>query len=65
MSNVADNYQEMCKRLDAKYSNVSKLVDSILSDVKKLPPISANPLDVLNMINIVEKAWRAEIIRSN
>ena len=56
--NVGDNYGDMWERLDAKYGNVRRLVDTILSDVKKLQQNSGDPSDALKMINIVEKAWR-------
>ena len=56
--NVGDDYDEMWRRLDMKYGNVGKLVDSILSDVKRLSSSSNRPEDTLKMINTVEKAWR-------
>lgn len=56
--NVGDNYRDMWDRLDAKYGNVRRLVDTILSDVKKLQKNNGDPSDALKMINIVEKAWR-------
>lgn len=58
VSAVSDDYEEMWNRLDMKYGNIGKLVDAILSDVKKLPPNSNSSSDVLKMINTVEKAWR-------
>ena len=58
VNNVGDVYAEMWKRLDMKYGNIGKLVDPILSDVKKLSPNNSHPSEVLKMINTVEKAWR-------
>ena len=47
----------MWQRLDEKYGNIDKLVDSILNDVKKLSR-SSNTTDVIKIINTVEKAKR-------
>ena len=41
-----------------KYGNVGKLVDSILSDVKRLSSSSNRLEDTHQMITTVEKAWR-------
>ena len=37
VSTLGDNAEQIWKRLDQKYGDESKLVDSILSDVKNIP----------------------------
>ena len=56
--NVGDNYLKMWERLDEKYGNVDKLVDTILDDIKKLSHAGKSNTEVVEMINIVEKAKR-------
>lgn len=58
VSNVSNDYNKMWERLDQKYGNVGKLVDAILYDVKRLSRSSNTNSDVLQMINVVEKAKR-------
>ena len=58
ISNVSDNYTKIWDRLDQKYGNISKLVDSILYDVKKLSITEPTDSNVLQMINVVERANR-------
>jgi len=58
ISNVSDNYTKIWDRLDQKYGNISKLVDSILYDVKKLSITEPTDSNVLQMVNVVERANR-------
>ena len=58
VSNVSNDYNKMWDRLDQKYGNISKLVDSILFDVKRLSITEPTDSNVLQMINVVEKANR-------
>ena len=58
VANVGDNYLKMWQRLDEKYGNVDKLVDTILDDIKKLSYAGKSNTEVIEMINIVEKAKR-------
>jgi len=54
---IGDDYDKMWDRLDQKYGNIGKLVDTILYDVKRLAS-SGNVHSMLQMISVVEKAWR-------
>lgn len=58
VSNVGDDYKELWKRLDKKYGDVGKLVDAILFQIKSLPQENAESHSTLNMIKVVEKAYR-------
>ena len=58
ISNVSDNYNKMWDRLDQKYGNINNLVDAILYDVKRLSISEPTDSNVLQMINVVEKANR-------
>ena len=56
--NISDDYDKMWARFDQKYGNIGKLVDTILYDVKRLSSSGNGHSSMLQMINIVEKAWR-------
>jgi len=58
VSNVLDDYEKMWERLDQKYGNTGKLVDAILADVKRISLRDSSNANVLQMINVVEKANR-------
>ena len=58
VANVGDNYGKLWERLDQKYGNVGKLIDAILFQIKNLPSESTNSRATLDMINVVEKAYR-------
>ena len=58
VSNVMDDYERMWERLDQKYGNTGKLVDAILADVKRISLMDSSNANVLQMINIVERANR-------
>lgn len=58
VSHVSGDYNNMWVRLDQKYGNTGKLVDSILADVKRISLRDATNENVLQMINTVEKANR-------
>ena len=57
ISNVSEDYDKIWERLDQKYGNIGKLVDAILSEVKKLSTNRNDQSEILHMANIVEKAW--------
>ena len=44
--------------MEKKYGNVGRLIDTILFDVKNLACSYNNSVDVIKMINIVERASR-------
>ena len=53
-----DNYDLMWSRLDAEYGSPSKIVDFVLSNIKKLKPIpDGNNVMFLELINTVESGW--------
>ena len=56
VDNVDDNMETLWERLDKKYGNCGKLVDTILADIAKAP--RGDGRSTLSMINIVEKAYR-------
>ena len=59
VSTLGDDAEQIWKRLDRKYGDECRLVDSILSDVKKIPICDDDfPRVVLDMITIIEKAYR-------
>ena len=46
-------------RLDAKYGNEGKMIDSIMNDIKGMSRVSdEKPVEVLAMIETIEKAYR-------
>ena len=56
---MLDDQEEVWKRLDNKYGNRRKLVDSILTDIKQLKMCNDDqPLKTLAMIEVIEKAYR-------
>jgi len=58
ISNSIGDYGMMWQRLDHKYGNVGRLIDTILYEIKNLATSYETTEGVLNMINIVEKAAR-------
>ena len=48
----------MWRRLDKKYGDEGKLVDAIMSEIKKLKSVNADPKGTLEMINVIERAHR-------
>ena len=58
VNNIGDNAADVWSRLDQKYGKTGKVVDIILSDVKKLRRNNNSPSDSIRMIAIVEKAFR-------
>ncbi|XP_071519126.1 uncharacterized protein [Panulirus ornatus] len=54
---VDDSFDSMMKRLDARYGNPARLVQSVLNDIKTLKPIPEdNPRKFMDMVSIVERA---------
>ena len=58
VDNLGDDATEMWKRLDNKYNDKSKLVDSIMTEIKQLTSDSGNPTEILQMIKVIERAHR-------
>ena len=56
VDNVDDNLETLWQRLDKRYGNCGKLVDTILADLSKLP--KGDGKQTLLMIKTVEKAFR-------
>ena len=57
---VDGDFDEMFKRLDIKYGKSTKIVDSVLYDLKKLRGI--NDGDTLKFINLVDTTEKAGYI---
>jgi hypothetical protein len=56
VDNIDDNLDTLWARLNKKYGNRSKLVDTILADIAKAP--RGDSRNTLAMIKVVEKAYR-------
>ena len=56
VENCDHNVEEMWRRLDQKYGTKQKLIDNIISDIKRLPQCTSNPQQLLRMINTIEAA---------
>ena len=55
---VDDSFDSMMKRLNDRYGNPSRLVQSVLSDIKTLKPIpEGNPRKFMDMVDVVERAY--------
>ena len=55
-----DDFDEMMNRLDRKYGCSTKLVDSIINDIRKLKKVSDEDHAklLIKMIETVERAWQ-------
>ena len=62
VENVEDNVMLLWQRLDAKYGNVKKYVDLVLTDLSKVSKGDGSA--TLVMINTVEKSYRSGTYRS-
>lgn len=58
INNVSDDYSAMWRRLDQKFGNIRRLVETILAEVKGISPKDASDKTVLKMIDTVEGANR-------
>ena len=58
ISNAMGNYLLMWQRLDKRYGNVGRLIDTILYEVKNLSSSYETSDGIMQMIKIVEKAAR-------
>ena len=56
VDNADDDMSTLWCRLDKRYGNCGKLIDTILSDIAKAPKGDAR--STLAMINVIEKAHR-------
>ena len=52
---IAENVDDMWKRLDKKYGDKGKLIDSIMADIKDIKPLYDDK-SLLNMIKTIDKA---------
>ena len=56
---LGENADEIWKRLDRKYGDEGKLVDSIMTEVKNLSKcMDDDPKGIISMITIIERAYR-------
>ena len=58
VENLGNDVEEIWQRLDVRYGDKGKLVDVIMSKFKTLKRPNERPQEIINMINIVEKAHR-------
>ena len=58
VDSLGDDATEIWRRLDRKYSDRSKLVDSIMAEIKQLPNDSEDPSEIMYMIKTIERAHR-------
>ena len=59
VSSLGDDAGKIWEHLDSKYGDPSKLIDSIMADVKSIPKCSDDcPSEILGMINTIERAHR-------
>ena len=56
VENIEDDVALLWQRLDLKYGNTRKYIDTVLSDISKLS--KGDGMATLNMINMVEKSYR-------
>ena len=56
VENLDHDVNLMWNRLDEKYGEKQKLIDSIIHEIKRLPEISNNPEGLLMMISTIEAA---------
>ena len=55
---VDDDYTEMWKKLDFKYGRPERVVEAVLSDIKKLQRVSSGDTGgFLHMVDVIENAW--------
>ena len=59
IENIGDDFNGIWKRLDEKYGNIGKLIDTIMGEIKDLSMCSMPySVETLNLITIIEKAYR-------
>ena len=56
VENIGDDINEIWARLDKKYGDQGRLIDTILADVKGVPSCKHDDQATLNMIKVVERA---------
>ncbi|KAK4304584.1 hypothetical protein Pmani_023463 [Petrolisthes manimaculis] len=55
---VDDDFYKMIDRLDDKFGNVTKVVDSVLCEIKALKPVpERNNKKLVELVNTVERGW--------
>ena len=55
---VDDDYHKMMDRLDDKFGNVTKVVDSVLCEIRTLKPVpEGNNKKLVELVNTVERGW--------
>ena len=59
VKNVDGNIEDMWRRLDEIYGDISKVIDIIINEIKRLRPIPENDhRKFIELVNIVEKGYR-------
>ena len=56
VENCGEEYLKIWERLDMRYGNIQKLIDTILSDIKSMPGGKDDYISTITMINTVERA---------
>ncbi|XP_064120677.1 uncharacterized protein LOC135225276 [Macrobrachium nipponense] len=55
---VDDDFHKMMARLDEKFGNVTKVVDSVLCEIRALKPVpEGNNKKLVELVNTVERGW--------
>ena len=58
VDNYGDSAVKIWKRLARKYNDKSKMVDSIVTDIKQVSNSTDDPSEILHMIKVIERACR-------
>ena len=57
--NIDDNLEEMWKRLDEKYGEKTKLIDVVMTDLKRLKPLkNKDYVEFIKMVELIERGYR-------
>ena len=56
VENIGDNMADLWERLDKKYGDQGRLIDTILAEVKGIPSCKNDDQATLNMVKVVERA---------
>ena len=56
--NLGEEADALWRRLDKKYGDVGKIVESIMSDIKNMKKCDGSPQKTIKMINMIEKSYR-------
>ena len=58
VDNLGEEADALWRRLDKKYGDVGKIVESIMSDIKHMKKCDGSPQKTIKMINMIEKSYR-------